>query len=809
MIFPVMDNFVFAARAHRSIQNNQKMIRISKAIPAVVFFGLTSCLACAGESAKPADFPVAVNKIFSTASSPSKGTLAALWYAEGPNTLYADGVLSSWISADPKALPAVLHSTLFNGADPRPIIQRKGIYFNNQTGLQVDSGILAKTDKFAIHYVFEIGVTATYATKAEMLAAGGHVEGDIAEVTSDTNTIYTPDISKVFDGGYNDASFVNGYWSYNAGAWSANSPTAVPLWSFQAPDGKFLSCYVNRLGQITVYLVGPQGAASVQSVATKVIGNGLHQMSIFRDASGLRMYLDGHERMSVPAVGISITNLDRFYINGSSRGINPAIPVQGLRHWIKALAIVDDCTWEGFAASYDAIASYAGTPCRDAVPEAWGVIKTGQSLSMGSTEIPADTKWAWTTQSGWNGKIARENPEHSGEQCALTREFLPHVYAHASENSNNDIGPLSILTNSHGSYTGGHKTGNNESVDFGLFKWLINYPGAPKVDWITTAVTSTGNHALLTGRSTPPFPVHDLKAQNAASLTAYEKLLQSIICARDFAIVRGQRYKVKFYVCHQGFAQPSSAQFIAFYDQLNADIKLITGQTDDLTAFVPQINVSGDGVSNSASITQDQAVLDTIDNRGERPIYCIGPMYQIDNFVHFYRAGYRWIGEIFGKVASKVLFDGIRDWQPVRPKTFTLGANCVDIQYYLMPGRRLQFVDRNANNIDHRINVDGIDTYGFEYSGGGLTITAAPTIRTTTTADDTIRVPLSGVPAAGHIISYVKANSRFGNLVDDDPAIAYYHDQDWTQPLVNGSPVYKEGLLHDLRNWACVFSHKL
>jgi hypothetical protein len=139
----------------------------------------------------------------------------------------------------------------------------------------------------------------------------------------------------------------------------------------------------------------------------------------------------------------------------------------------------------------------------------------------------------------------------------------------------------------------------------------------------------------------------------------------------------------------------------------------------------------------------------------------------------------------------------------VRPKTFTLGANYVDIKYWLMPGRQLQFVASNNNNINGIVQTSGIDTYGYEYSGGGLTITGV-TIRTTTTTNDTVRVSLSGAPVAGHEVKYT-GSRRFGNLCDDDPAVAYYKDQDWTQPLVSGSPVYKEGQLNDLRNWGCAF----
>jgi hypothetical protein len=757
------------------------------------------------------------DSVFSTTITPSRGTLKALWCDKGiGNTYYAPGVILSLKSIDADERVANLHSTLFSGADPRPLVQDKGIYFNSQAGLTVASGILTKTTNFAVHYAFEIGVTNTYATKAAMDAAGG-TEGDIALVNADTKTVHSPDLALVDNQGLTDTNLVNGYWSRWNATWPVASPTDRPLWKFFNSVSSYFQCAINRLGHVGIFFnkPGDGGPLQVGGWNTNVVGNGRHQISLFRDNEGIRLFLDGQEMDSLRRTAFDITDLNTFWINGALRSASATDPIRGLRHWMKALAIVDDCTWDGFKLSHDKFAEYCATPKLDDRPEMWGIAKSGQSWAEGYRNITD----SWTTTSGWDGAVDEESA-NSGVDTCVTRERMPHVFGQAGQAggvaSINDFGPLILVTGSTGlqSFRHNHST-QGETIEFGMMKRLLNYTGVPKVDWMLTGAALNGaTIAQLTAETSPSFLVQALKSQSDTSLTTYEKLLKSIVCARDFAAVRGQRYVVKAFVWLQGHTDRTSStyvtDFLAHYDKFNAAVKRITGQSDDVVCFYPQINWSSDGVANSCNTSTgliDQKLLDIMDNRGTRPLYCVGPVYQMTNFIHPYRLGYRWLSEIIGKVMAYVLIDGM-NWQPVRPKAFTLGANYVDVQFYLMPGRQLQFAT-NANNIDSILQTGANNTYGFEYSGGGLTINAAVTLQTTTTTNDTVRVPLSGAPAAGHIISLTGASSRFSNLCDDDPTTAYYKDQDWTVPFVTGSPPYTEGSLNDLRNWGCAFRKTL
>lgn len=771
---------------------------------------------------------------FLAALGGGRGTLKALWYDRGPNSLYAPGVLASWTSLDANATQAVLHSTISSLADNRPVIQDKGIYFGKECGLRVNSGILAKTTNCAIHYVFEIGAVTQYATKADMLASTGHVDGDIAQVTGDANTTYSPDVSKVMNGFYADANLVNGFWVYDAGSAGWAQDVSFKLWALDNPANFHgLFCYVNRLGQIFIQLVGLNGAVltvlPIFSIGRTVIGNGRHIMSVLIEPGSaynstlpagsnttiMRLFLDGQESGAIETYGINVTDLSNLWINGADYTALTVVPVRGWRQWIKAFSIIDDPTWEGFRDSHNALADYAGVPRISDNDQMWGILGSGQSWKVGATDVPQP---GWVTPSGWNGMVTPENATHSGEQIAMTRGFLPRVFATQGSYTNYNIGPLlnGVLENVLYTIPAHTFAAEGESCEFGMMKWILNYPTSPKVDWLlVNSSLGATNLAQLSAESIPPLLLQNLKGRTGSSLTVYEQLLQGVIYARDFAARRGKRYVVKFFFWQQGHSDLGTTtyvtDFLAYYDKLNVAIKRITGQADDVICFFPQVNysilgTSNDGITGAGHI--DQAFLDIVDARGTRPLYCIGPMYQITNHIHPYRQAHRWIGEILGKIACRVLFDGV-DWQPLRPKSFTLGANYVDIQPYLMAGRQIAFADSNANNIDHRVQIGGVDTYGFEYSGGGLVINAAPTIRTTVMTNDTIRVPLSGAPASGHIISYTGANSRFGNVHDDDPAVAYYPDQDWTVPIVSGSPTWRDGALNDLRNWMCAFRHVL
>jgi hypothetical protein len=753
------------------------------------------------------------DSIFSTKANPSRGTLKALWYADGPKTFYADGVVSTLVGIDANARTLALHTTLFSGADPRPLVQAKGLYCNNQAGLNIANGLLSQTERFCIHHAFEITVTNSYALKSDMVAAGG-TEGDIARVTGDVNTTHTPDITQPFENGFDDSVLVNGFWARASGAW-ATYLSNFELFALTSNDGKYIKCSVNRLGQITVSMYNGARIDTVQTIATNCVGNGAHQISLWRDIHGLHFFLDGDEIDFAPCETVSsgvvtntnnITNLANFYLNGDSRSANTSTPVGGIRHYFKTIMLAENVNWDGFRASYDAIADYAGTPRLPDSTEIWGVFGDGQSWRAGSIAVP--TPYAWLNPNTWGGELTEESPGKSGRFIALTKEHIPRVLAHKSYLEPRYIGALNYKSNALGNtfYISGMST-ERETVELGMMKHILSHPKCPNVEWLLTGAGAGGwSLSQLSAKSAPNKIVQSLKgyAEGSASLTFYEKLLQGIVYARDFALSRGKRYSLKVIFWQQGHSDTPNTNYLndfnAFYDDLNLSIKRITGQSDDVACFFPQVNNSSDGIRNNyiehspdyADI--DQAFLNIVANRGTRPFYCIGTVYQITNFIHPYIQGHRWVGEILGDAIARVLFDG-EDYQPLCPVSFTLGANYVDVGLAgVYPGKTI--VKDQTNNNVHTV----LPTQGINYSGGGLTITSI-TIQNA----NTFRINLSGAPAAGHVITATGLNNRFTNIKVDNGVTSYYKDQDWTVPVVANKIAFKEGNLNDLSKWLCAF----
>lgn len=722
---------------------------------------------------------------------------------------YAPNVMLSWADQSGNGLTAVLPGTLFSGADPRPVITTSGIYFNGEAGLNIASGVLAKTDNFAIHFPFQMSVTPgqSYADVAAM-TAGSATQCDIAQVTGGPNTIFVPDIDYTMQGNYTEAQLLKGYYKRQQGGTWVSLTT---LYTFNSPSGYYLRLSVNRFGQPFFLLNGPGGQTIVFATGkgfpynASVLDGLPHLISIWRDSqtTSLRMFLDGQEVGAEAITSGNITDLNILYINGAARSGNPLIPVNGVRHTNWGMKVVDNCDWKTFQNSYNAMAQAVGTPLCNP-PKYWNVIFiTGQSLAQGSIDTSTDT---WVNPNGWNGMITRQNPTNSGEHVVINRSYLKNVYANKVTGiiNPNLIGPVALQTNSSGTGAGGYGGGGGvETVFYAGMQQVLAASTNPDLGFLFVHIQGAGSYALLTGRSTPPYLVQNVKGVPQASLTQYEFLMQQMAWVHDFLQLRGWEAASVDWWDQQGFAQPSGAQVITFYDQVNPDIKRLFNVTVDCGFYMPQVNVANNVNNNSASIAIDQTVIDALDFRGTRPIYGVYAPYVYSNHIHYYRAMYLWAGEHFGNKYTRVKFNG-ENWQPVRPKQFIIAGNTIKIQFYLATGRQLQF-KTNANNIDSILQTGGWNTYGFSYVGGGLTFAADVALATTTTTNDSVLLTFSGPPGlAGHILSYIEA-TRYGNLFDDDPTAPINYDQDWTVPIVGGQPVFKNGLLFDLNNPAWAF----
>ena len=95
----------------------------------------------------------------------------------------------------------------------------------------------------------------------------------------------------------------------------------------------------------------------------------------------------------------------------------------------------------------------------------------------------------------------------------------------------------------------------------------------------------------------------------------------------------------------------------------NADLKAITGQTEDVVMLVSQQSTKATGVTGSAS----QVFLAGQQHSGE--IICTGPKYQYQyapDKLHLQAAGYRRLGEKYAEVFDRVV-NQKQAWQPLGP----------------------------------------------------------------------------------------------------------------------------------------------
>jgi hypothetical protein len=689
-----------------------------------------------------ASAPLAAQKTVSSVESAIVDT-ASLELVMIPNagvTEYSTNVLLSWEDQSANAYSGALHTTLFSGADPRPLFTSRGIYFNNQAGLTINNGVIADPASFAFIYSIDLGAEAIteYADKATADGAGG-TEGDICKVLYDTTTNDLPDFEGVIGGSYTDSVLVNGYYNRNLGSWSIM--TGKPIFTFRGAGTQYIKGYFNRLGQIEIGMYsGVGGGYAVQTNYTDVIAadGGVGTLGIYSIKGKLSLWWNGVEMQSIDVSAMSTTTFTKLYINGDTRGASAAYPVQGLRHYCKGLVSLDSPTFGDFRRAYDAVAKYCGTPVLDVPQYAYIYAKTGQSHAQGSITVTDP----WSTASGWDGQVDKINalnaPLGSGEDGLVSRERLRRVRSRSTQNTNGDIGPLNVTTNSYGTIVTGasHKYGERETFEWGMFKHIINHPDAPDVDWTITGAYAGGAQLSLLSAETSPAPLLQvLKSKNFAQITFYEETLQGIIEARDYHLARGQIPIVKVFEIDQGHSDQLNAVYDTDWDtfaqKTTAAIKKITGQADDPLVVNLQINYSVDGGSNATNLiggsaSVDQMILDIVDDRGTSPYFCLGPTYQISNFIHTYVLGYRWKGEIRGKALAKILWEG-EDYIGCLPTLVTRMADRVRVKFNVPVGN-LQFVDSNENNIDGRVTFGGVDTYGFGiYTGtpGAFTVTIA------------------------------------------------------------------------------------
>ncbi|MNG64073.1 hypothetical protein D3C73_216150 [compost metagenome] len=229
-------------------------------------------------------------------------------------------------------------------------------------------------------------------------------------------------------------------------------------------------------------------------------------------------------------------------------------------------------------------------------------------------------------------------------------------------------------------------------------------------------------------------------------------------------------------------------KLIAFYDQYNADIKLILSQTENITFIFESSNYSWAGITDDTkkvnthfglNIEQLKAAQKAVTLSPRRPMYLASPRYPQTNQIHMFPHAQRWMGEQMGKVLRKINIEGA-DWRPFAPDYWWLEGNSIYIKM-AVPVAPLQFIA--PPNAPSDMQRPG-QPYGFSYSGGALALSDVQIV-----GNELVKITFPSVPT-GKTISYVK-DSRVGSLCDSDATEAMFTD--------------RSGAKNDLRNYCFPF----
>jgi len=699
----------------------------------------------------------------------------------------APDLLDKWYSADPAGNDLTRTDTsgafLHDWGRYQPQLVTDGVS-TNPVSYFTFGGALNDTskNKFMLFWVVNnhLTETVTFANATAMHADTSYPPFTVARTTDNGKYYY-----QLYPIGNDGWQTVDPYFLYGQGA------TSGARHEFGIRNLDDNSQYFHNEGQLHTFFY--DGSTSFldsrnNNLYPNLFSDAFHLISLSFDGTYAKVYCDGKliSADCVPAFSSALA------IN-SLAGLNLG---KGTFSTLKAVVGVKDFTPDLFRRVHDSLAGVYGLPRMHKPRKLLPVFIGGQSNADGS--CMDDSSSGWTTTVGWGGGSTGGSIGGSaGDGVGLANDN-PTVGTWAPvgwlgiESATAPVGAIrQVLYGNGNTDVPRPKLGSDrEGCVNGFLRQL--YETDPDYD-VVISNWSAGGASIDQLSVGAPITAPPTTYKVNAGTTSYLYAIGQMARVKDYANRYDYQIDQPVLIWRHGETDNVNTnyatKFLALYDYLNADTKKALGTSKDLIALIDQPQKSEDGTVNNMFIENCQ-IIDILNTRGARPIFGVGPGYPVTNFIHQYSRGHRWTGEMEGK-AFKQIYQGTGVWEPVRPKSYTLGSNYVDITFY-MEAPPLQFATNN-NNVDALLT-----NKGFEYSGGGLTITSVALQSSTV-----VRINLSGTPAAGHTITYVE-NNRFGNLCDSDASPMYFKDQDWTTG-VWPTPVSADGLPNDPRNWCMAF----
>ena len=210
-------------------------------------------------------------------------------------------------------------------------------------------------------------------------------------------------------------------------------------------------------------------------------------------------------------------------------------------------------------------------------------------------------------------------------------------------------------------------------------------------------------------------------------------------------------------------------------DNMQNDVMTKSKQSDKPLFITYQV---GGQYSRGKEITIGMAQLDAANENED--IVCAGPIYPVsDRGGHLDSNGYRWYGEMLGKVYYRTKILG-QDFIPLQPMEIsrTDDPKVLNIKFYV-PKPPLVFDE---------LLIKKITDYGFEVYDNNV----KETIQSVTIVENCVRITATTDLAGPVEVIYAGTNNRGdGNLRDSDDEPAYYNYIDLDKKDQNGTYVYE------------------
>ena len=254
----------------------------------------------------------------------------------------------------------------------------------------------------------------------------------------------------------------------------------------------------------------------------------------------------------------------------------------------------------------------------------------------------------------------------------------------------------------------------------------------------------------------------------------YENFMIAVQRAKDLAAVVGKHVWLPAVLWVHGESDTANTsyatQLIAFWNDLNTDVKAITGQLADVQMMMAQ-------PSSFQSFQAPLQMLLAAEMNSNFHVVCPGyplPFYSGD-YLHYDRVGHFKLGEYCWKVVNNVLY-GDRSWRPLQPESVSFnGTNQVQITFHVPVGALV--LDPDATDKD--------GNWGFQLFNG------------------TTQVAISDKALAGNVVTLTAASNlttgnasvRYALSGQTDPRTAAaiprgrLRDSDSTPSLVDGVPL--------------------